>query len=84
MNHYTQELRAIDAEIDGIYDHFQDYQSSDLHRLYALRFWEQKRIEAAQALVLLSESPIQCKAPSISQTPTAFMNSGQQPQLTYQ
>jgi len=49
------ELRAIDAEIDNIYDHFWEYKSSDLHRLYALRWWEQKRQEAAVALVYLSE-----------------------------
>jgi len=75
------ELRAIDAEIDNIYDHFWEYKSSDLHRLYALRWWEQKRQEAAAALLMLSEVPIQCKAANIS--PTAFMNAGTEPQLKH-
>jgi len=41
----------------------------------------QKRFEAAQTLLTLSEVPIQCKAANIS--PTAFMNAGTEPQLKH-
>jgi len=86
MNH----LRSIDAEIDALYEQYQDsrvlvnWPASALRRKElefeaALRYWLRQRQEAAVALVMLSEVPIQCKAATLS--PTAFMNAGSDPQL---
>jgi len=75
MNLAELNLKCIDAEIDAIQNHH-PYQEArllanwpasalirkELEYEAALRHWLRKRHEAAWALVMLSEVPIQCKA----------------------
>ena len=48
-----------------------------LQHALAFAYWANERNQAALTLLMLSEVPIQCKAATLS--PTAFMNSGQEP-----